>query len=88
VIAWLKAVHAGTNGLHNAGSLMPAAVREVLDDAFGFRDMVVGVAQARGDQLDENLTLCGLIEVYVNDLPLAGLAQQQGGSSLHFLSQR
>ncbi len=71
MVADLQVAHAGTDRLDDARALVAAAERQVRHRDIALGDVVVGVAQARGDVADEHLVLAGLIDLELDDFPIA-----------------
>ena len=83
MVAGLHAAHRRADRLDHPGALVAAAVGEVAGRHVTGGQVVVGVAQPGGHDLDEHLVLLRLVELDVGDLPLPGLGEQQGGTRLH-----
>jgi hypothetical protein len=83
MVARLEAPHSLPDRLDYTGPFVPAAVREVRDDAVTFGDVIVGVAQASGHQPDEDFAFLRAVQVDVDDFPFSGLLCEQRGSDLH-----
>ena len=79
----VRATHAASHFFHHAGPLVPAAVREVGDLPVPFGHVLIGVAQARCRQANQNLVVARAVELHLDDLPLAGLLHEQSGPGLH-----
>jgi hypothetical protein len=84
VVAGSQRPDARTDRLDDAGSFVPAAVRKMRDDAICLGDVIVRVAQTRGDDAHQHFEFTWRIEIGVDHLPLARLLHEDGGSGLHF----
>ena len=80
LVARLDALHAGADRLDDAGALVPAHDRHP-DGGVARGDVVVGVAEPGGHQLDPDLVRLGLVELQVGDLPAEVRAPGDGSAS-------
>jgi hypothetical protein len=76
VVADSQPAHPWADRLDDAGSLVPSAVGEVRHLAVRLGDVVVGVAQARGDEPDEHLVILRVVDLRVDHLPRPGLLEE------------
>ena len=83
MVALLEALRARADRGDDAGALVAADQRELADRAVAGGDVVVGVAQARGGQLDLELTGLRVVDAELHDLPLAGHGAHDRAPGLH-----
>jgi hypothetical protein len=84
VIAWRKPCHPGADFLDDARSFVPPDYRIGERTPEITRDQVlVGVAQARSGELDENLAMLGTIEFYWFDTPIGERPPTDSSLGLH-----
>jgi hypothetical protein len=88
VVAGLETAHSRADLLHDASTLVPAAVGEMMDYAIGLGDVIVGVAQSGCGHPDQHLVVPGPVEIQLDNFPLAGLLHQHRRPGLHHASQR
>jgi hypothetical protein len=72
VVALLEALGVRADGGDHSGALVPAAHRVGGNRHVAGGDVVVGVAQPGGGQLDLQFTGAGVVGHQIRDLPLAG----------------
>jgi hypothetical protein len=82
VVARLQPGHAGADLLDDARALVAADDREPRHDV-AMPEVLVGVAQTRGDEADQHLPRLGLVEVDLGDLERLPDGAQNGCSGLH-----
>ncbi|MEZ5297493.1 MAG: hypothetical protein R2697_14825 [Ilumatobacteraceae bacterium] len=90
MVAGLEPVDARTDLLHDAGALVAADHRRAgsgTGEVAG-HDVLVGVAHAGGDQLDQHFVLLRGIELDLLDAPRRVDLAQDGGACLHVQTPR
>src|SRR5215468_4624922 len=79
LVAWLDPLHVGADRLDDPGALVPAHDRHP-DGGVAGGDVVVGVAQPGGHDLDPDLVRLRLVDLQVGDLPADVRAPGDGGA--------